>query len=274
MSERRPRGEERYPPLPDETQGAPSGRPAPRRRANRSIDPNQAAKGRTYNVVAAFFFAATVLALAVILFLWNNYNSPLNPLAPPTPLPIVVTATYTPTFTMTPEPTQPPSQTPTPSVAPTLTPSLTFTPILLEGFITPQGTLAPGITPGAAGSGDFPYTLRGAVVYRTNPDARGGCRWSSIGGTVLSYEGSPVNGFVVRIVGDGVDETVTTGSAAGFGPGGFELQLGSDSRDATYAAQLFDAQSVPVSAVYTVTTRADCAFNIAALPFVEVAPSP
>jgi hypothetical protein len=275
---RRPDKADRFPPLPDEMPSAPAQgpaaprRPAPARRAHRPYDPR---RNRLYNVVTLVFSLGTILVLAIVLFLWDNYNSPINPLAPPTPPPIFVTATYTPTFTVTPAPTLAPSETYTPSVAPTLTPSLTFTPVVLEAFITPQGTpgtLAPG---GSASEGDFPYTLfRGAVSYRTNPDARGGCRWTSIGGTVLDYEGNPVSGYQVRIVGEGVDQTVSTGSSSGFGPGGFELQLGSEASAALFTVQLLDAQGRPASQAYPVNTRADCDFNIAALPFVEVAPSP
>lgn len=46
-----------------------------------------------YNFIALMFVLATVAALVYFVFLWNNYNSPLNPFAPPTPMPnfIIVT---------------------------------------------------------------------------------------------------------------------------------------------------------------------------------------
>ncbi len=200
--------------------------------------------------------------------LWQNPYSSLNPLAPPTPLPLVITATYTPTLTPTPAPTLTPSQTYTPSPIPSLAPSLTFTPIFLEGFSTPQGTPIPPDE-----QGDFPFTLQhGRVIYITNPGARGACNWSSIAGSVMNYDGSALNGYGVRVVGEGLDETVATGSAPGFGPGGFEVSLGSVARDAQFIAQLLDPAGAPASPVYTVETLADCDYNIAVLRFVEVNP--
>lgn len=268
MTQNRRSGDsERFPPLPQEIRP-----PSPKRRGigrrGRPRTPEEKARDRLYNVIAALFALGTVAALGIVLFLWGNYNSPLNPLAPPTPLPIVITATYTPTLTLTPSPTLTPSETYTPSPIPSLTPSLTFTPIFLEGFSTPNGTPAP------EGSEDFSYTLQhDAVLYLTNPDARGGCRWSSIAGSVMNYEGQPVNGYQIHVVGEGVDQTVVSGSAPGFGPGGFEVQLGSVARDASYVAQLLDNEGRHASPVYTVTTRADCNYTIAVLHFVAVLPS-
>lgn len=46
-----------------------------------------------YNFVTLLFVLATLAALAYLVFLWGNFDSPLNPFAPPTPLPIYVTAT-------------------------------------------------------------------------------------------------------------------------------------------------------------------------------------
>jgi hypothetical protein len=148
-----------------------------------------------------------------------------------------------------------------------VTPSLTFTPIFLEGFSTPQGTAA--VDPG-----NYTFTLQpNRVLYLTNPEARGGCNWSSIAGSVMNYAGEPLNGYGVHIVGQDVDQTVGTGSAPGMGPGGFVLQVGSIANAAQFVAQLLDPQGTPISPVYTVETQADCQYNIATLRFVEILPS-
>lgn len=63
-----------------------STRPAakPKRRSSNAL---------LYNLIALIFVLATVVVLVYFVFLWNNYNSPLNPFAPPTPMPnfIIVT---------------------------------------------------------------------------------------------------------------------------------------------------------------------------------------
>jgi len=206
------------------------------------------------------------------VLIWQNPYSTLNPLAPPTPLPMMITATYTPTDIPSATPTPLPSATLMASPTSPLEATATFTPIFLEGFSTPPGT------PGTPTPTDDPSLYRFALqnnrlVFITNPDARGGCNWSSIAGSVMNYDGSALNGYGVHVVGEGVDVTVATGSSSGFGPGGFEVPLGNVARRAQYIAQLLDEQGQPVSPVYTVETSDDCTLNIAALRFVETTPS-
>ncbi len=260
---------DRFPMLPDEEPETAALKEPPRRPAAPPVDPG--AKDRTRNLITAFFLLASCALITYFGLLWQNPYTSLNPLAPPTPLPVVITATYTPTFTLTPAPTLTPSQTYTPSPIPTFAPSLTFTPIFMEGFSTEQSPLATALPPDQ--QGDFPFTLQhDHVIYITNPDARGGCNWSSIAGSVMNYDGSALNGYGVHVVGEGVDQTVATGSAPGFGPGGFEVPLGSVARDAQFVAQLLDTAGNPASPVYTVETRSECDLNIAALRFVAVNP--
>jgi hypothetical protein len=259
----RPKSGDRFPTLPEEALPSQSRR---RRRA-----PSQAkadASDRTRNLISLFFLLATFGVLGYFVLIWQNPYSPLNPLAPPTPLPLMITATYTPAPTATAAPTDAPTATYTPSEIPTIEATMTFTPVALEGATIPPSTLlAPG------DSANYRFALQNdRVIFLTNPDARGGCNWSSIAGSVMGFDGSALNGYGVHVVGNGVDMTVGTGSAPGFGPGGFEVPLGSAARDAQYAAQLVDPQGVAVSPVYTVDTNSDCEFNIAALRFVETEP--
>lgn len=269
----RPTGD-RFPALPDEEAPPPTAplREPPPRRPKTPPPQDTSGRDRGRNLVSLFFILATILVVVYFVIVWQNPYSTLNPLAPPTPLPLMITATYTPTDI--------PSATPTPMPSPTLTATptspleatATFTPIFLEGFSTPPGT------PGTPTPTDDPSLYRfglqnNRLVFITNPDARGGCNWSSIAGSVMNYDGSALNGYGVHVVGEGVDVTVATGSASGFGPGGFEVPLGNVARRAQYIAQLLDEQGRPVSPVYTVETSDDCTLNIAALRFVETAPS-
>lgn len=72
----------------------------PRTASTRTASTRPAAKPKRrssnallYNLIALIFVLATVAALVYFVFLWDNYNSPLNPFAPPTPMPnfIIVT---------------------------------------------------------------------------------------------------------------------------------------------------------------------------------------
>lgn len=244
------------PPPPEETP-----QPAPKR-----VKRAQKRNPRPYNVLTLLFMIGTCGVIAYFAYIWQYPYSALNPLAPPTPLPLIVTATLEPSPTFTPSQTFTPSRTPLPTLTPTETPipvTPTDTPIFIEGFSTPEGT-----PPGEPV--DYPFELqRGQPIYITNPEGRGGCRWSSIAGSVMGADGRAIDGYGVRIIGEALDQTIATGSAPGFGPGGFELQLGTEAIDAEYVAQLLDESGNPISPVYTVQTRSDCALNIAALRFVE-----
>lgn len=274
----RPVHRDRFPSLPDEEnppeqatlKEPPRSRPAARPAGAKVVrPPRKAGSDLGRNLVTLFFVLASCGVVTYFVLIWQNPYSTLNPLAPPTPIPQVITATYTPTFTPTATLTPIPSATLTPSPMPSEAPTLTFTAVFVEGFSTPEGTPAATEDPST-----YRFALQNnRVIYITNPAARGGCNWSSIAGSVMSFDGSALNGYGVQVVGEGVDETVATGSAPGFGPGGFEVALGSVARDAQFIAQLIDPQGTPVSPVFTVETNADCELNIAALRFVETSPS-
>jgi hypothetical protein len=78
-----------------------------------------------------------------------------------------------------------------------------------------------------------------------------------------------LNDYQVRILGEDVDETVISGTAPGYGPGGFELQVGNEATDAEFAVQLLDPGGTPVSDVVTVATNSRCDWNISVLRFVQ-----
>lgn len=246
------------PPDEGEMSDAPLKDPPPRR--VRTVKPRR--NPLPYNLVTLVMLLLTCSLVVYIGLIWQNPYSTLNPLAPPTLLPRIVTATLTVTPTLTPTETRTPSRTPTPSETFTPAPTATFTAVFIEGFSTPFGT--PPAEPV-----DYPYVVQNdRLIYLTNPDGRGACRWSSIAGSVVDANGVAVEGYGIRIVGEGVDQTIATGSSPGFGPGGFELPLGTTAQDAVFIAQLLDATGFPASPVYTVETRADCTQNIAAMRFV------
>lgn len=237
----------------------------PPTRAARSTSPpphpaRRRGRNRTYNLLTLLFTAGGCGLLAYFIALWQNPYSEINPFAPFTPPPIVITATYTPSHTFTPSITPTPSRTPTPS--PTATPTDLPTP-------TPSEPEAP--VEAAPGEGFSFSLLQGRAIYLTNPEARGGCNWASIAGTVADINNQALNGYQIRILGNGVDETIISGSAPGYGPGGFELPLGRQAIDAQFAVQLANADGVPVSTVYTITTSSLCEWNIAVLRFIEQA---
>jgi hypothetical protein len=199
------------------------------------------------NLVAILFFAASILLIIVFSIIFVNPNTPLNPFPPFTPIPILITATFLP-------PTQGPP--PTETAIPTLGPTATFTPIPAEAMPTTQASLFP-----------FVAANGGAVFVPNGNDKE--CDWSSIAGSVTDMANAPLDGYGVHISGQSLDETVFTGSAQTFGPGAFELFLNGAPQVGIYAIQLLSPAGVPLSDVYTITTRATCEENVAVVSFLQ-----
>lgn len=204
------------------------------------------------NLLTGVLMLLMLGAAGFFVYAWQNPYSPLNPLALPTPLPIVITATFLP---------------PTDTPAPTLEPTMTFTPLAAAvNTPTPLG-----------------QTAETAIAYllgqvRTQPNANGrGCAWSSVAGEVTDADGEPVDGIAVRITataptGDDIEadyETVYTGSTLSFGAGGFERPLGAapPAEDTPYWLQLFDAQGMALSEPIAVMVSSLCEQNVTFVGF-------
>jgi type VI secretion system secreted protein VgrG len=247
---------DRFPPLPEEASLRERMQPTPIPIPTQTTPPPRRTRfAWLYNLLTILIILGGCGLLFAFITVWQNPYSALNPFPPLTPIPLVISQTPTPS--LTPVPTDTP--TPTPTRTPTLTPTIT---------LSPTETPVPG-TPTPFYGFTIPPTLGSTTVYISNPEQRGGCQWSSIAGTVADVNGNALNGYQIRILGGGVDETLISGTATGYGPGGFELPLGYDARDGQYAVQLLDPGGTPVSDVYTITTSSRCDWNISVVRFTE-----
>jgi hypothetical protein len=246
---------DRFPPLPEEYERY---APVQQRPRTQPPPPPRKRSGAAYNLLTVLFLLSSCGLTAYFAFLWRNPYSALNMFPPFTPPPIIVSETYIPTITYTPSetPTPIPTDTPLPTITPTPPPTEPPEPVV-------EATAAPG----------FAFALQGGrAIFVTNPDGRGGCNWSSIAGTVADANGQALNGYQIRILGEAINETVISGTAPGYGPGGFELQVGNEAVDAEFAVQLLDPAGTPVSDVITTTTNSRCDWNISVLRFIQNSP--
>ncbi len=131
-------------------------------------------------------------------------------------------------------------------------------------FLPPTPT--PNLPPTPESSLSFPFALAQGVEYRSNENGRG-CEWASIAGSVVDASGVGLTGYRVQIIGEGVNTTVFSGTAAAFGAGGFEFPLGSAPVEAAFLVQLLGGDSQPLSDVVVLQTRATCDANVALLRF-------
>lgn len=199
-----------------------------------------------FNLLTLVFLFGTVAALVWVVLVAQNPYTALNPFPPFTPMPIIISATFL-----------PPTATPPPTAGPTAT----FTLIPAEVLQTPVPTDE---------AASFAFKLAtDEPVYIPNGNEKG-CDWSSIAGSVTDATGAALNGYGVHITGEGIDNTIFSGAAITFGPGGFELFLNGTPQEKTFTVQLQSPQGEPLSAEYSVTTRAGCDQNVAVMSFVPV----
>ncbi len=136
-----------------------------------------------------------------------------------------------------------------------------------------SGSLVPGSgsnlpTPiPAATRSPFPFTAS-EVRYQAN-DSDQGCQWLSIAGTVIDLGGEPLSGLAIEINGSEFHNVQFSGSAAQWGDGGFEFNLGAAPRTATYTLRVLGPTGGPVSDLIYVETGNTCQSNIAIVELIQ-----
>jgi hypothetical protein len=120
---------------------------------------------------------------------------------------------------------------------------------------------------------DFPFVLQnGQPTYIQNFANTAGCNWMGIAGQAFDLYGHPIIGLIVHIEGSGLNYDVFTGDPrfSAYGPGGYELYLGSTPINTTdvYRIQVRTQAGVPRSDFYFIPTFADCRRNLAIANFV------
>ena len=239
--------DERFPPLPPEYTKANTPRPPA---APQPSKPNPR-RGiyLTYGSMALVFLGVVALAA----FIYRNPYSALNPFPPPTPLPILVTATFLP-----------------PTPGPTLQADAVAVAVTAENTAEPADEVPATPTANDRVTGNFvPDDI---VTYIAN---EGNCDWSSIAGTVTDENGDPINGLTIRIENQTTQETETvpTGDDENrFGAGGFELQTGQTPQVEGYTVQLLSTTDEALSDPLTVVTSDQCNQNVTVVNFQQEAP--
>jgi hypothetical protein len=249
---------------------------------------------RIYNIVSIIFLTLTALMLVFVLvtLVSGGDEEPIDfsglptsvqlPTLTPTLTPsITPTSTFTsiPTFTPTATITVPPTNTapPTPTITdtpgPTLTPSDTPTPSLVPSETatpTPTGP-TPTRTPTRS---PFLFDVLTDVFIGPNSVNSAGCAWQGVGGSVLDLNGNEIaQQYQVRVIGNGIDRTVFTGSNSIYGPvSGWEVALGSTISQQTVFVRLETAIGTQISPEIQITFPGDCNANSAIVRFQQVQP--
>lgn len=249
---------------------------------------------RIYNIVSLIFLTLTALVLIFVLVslasgggdeeidfsgLPTSVQLPtltptLTPSITPTPT-FTPIPTFTPTFTLTVPPTN--TLAPTPTITdtpgPTLTPSDTPTPSLVPSATATPTPTGPTATRTPTRS-PFLFDVLTDVFIGPNSVNSAGCAWQGVGGSVLDINGNEVTQqYQVRVRGNGLDRTVTTGSNSVYGPSsGWEIALGSTISQQTVFVRLETTLGTQISPEIQIDFPGDCNANSAIVRFQQVQP--
>lgn len=211
-----------------------------------------------------------------------------TPIATNTP-----SATWTPTITLTALPSNTPTYTLTPSPthtpSPTYTPTYTSTPVLAglpsntpapagvlpvstEGIAAQPGIVIPTGQAAPLGAGEvqsvYPF-IASTPELRSNTNSQG-CDWLGIAGQVIGLQGESLLNYPVEVAGDQFLEVQFSGSAPTYGASGFEVNVDSHPRQATFSVRLLGPTGDPLSDYILVETGTDCQTNLIYLELQQV----
>lgn len=170
----------------------------------------------------------------------------------------------------TPVPPLPPTWTPSPTFAlratPSYFPSATWTPFADEDIDVQLASATPG--PTITASRSYPFRLAEAAKYEANTNDQG-CDWMSIAGEIWDMEGNPLFQVGVVVTGESFEQFAWAGSATGFGPSGYEVQLNTSPYQATWRVRLLNFNTMPISDEIVVRSREDCNRNVILVDFEQ-----
>lgn len=248
------------------------------------IDEDEESPDRTdlvWNIATIVIIVITLCVGVLFLTVLLNPNAGINPFPPPT-LPVAMELD---TLTPTPKQVLPPTWTITPTE--TLVPTETFTPEPTETPIQATEATVPETTEGVVveeqppTENEMPFVLHeGNPQYIPNLyHAELGCSWMGVGGQVLSLNGAPVTGVVVKlggqIAGQPVDLVTVSGIATKYGPAGYEFDLselveGPTASSHSMWVQLLDQAGLPMSDQIYFDTYGECDQSTIIIYFKQV----
>ena len=233
-----------------------------------------------WNILTVVVLLVALCVGVLFLTVFINPNAGINPF-PPSTLPATIALD---TLTPTPKQLLPPTWTSVPPQATeTLLPTETMVPPTAEVAPTDEQSeqASPTTPPDNGDSAGMPY-----VMYEGNPQyipnvyhAELGCTWMGVGGQVLSLNGAPVTGIVMRLGGQlgdqPVDLVTVTGIATNYGPAGYEFDLteivaGPTASTGTLWVELLDQAGQSLSTQTYFDTFEDCDKSTIIIYFKQV----
>ena len=228
-----------------------------------------------WNLLTVIFLLGTLVVGWIVLQIYQDPASSLNPYPIPTMIPTLFIPTQPRPSTLTPSATF----TATPLLA-TYTPTPTFTPTPTAIPATPSGPIDQATatnTPPVNSIFSFVLQAEPRAIDSSLFNPSRGCEWMGIAGQAFDMKNSPLAlGIIVQVGGvvDGevLNITSLTGTATQYGPAGYEVTL-ADKPVASKGAvwiRLLDQSGFAISDRIFIDTSSDCTKNLVIVNFKQI----
>lgn len=242
-------------------------------------EPRRAKWDTLWNGLTLITMLAILASVVVMLVIFNDPKSEVNPFPPPNdPKEVVLPTTAAPTSTSTHTPTT----TPTAEIIfiPTETPQAVLSPTI-EVLVIPATPSAgqptqPAMVETSTGKFAFELTAPPQGLSASLYDPNRTCEWMGVAGRVFDKDGRPVKGIRVSVKGylgfTKIDMLSLSGTALQYGPSGYEFTLATEPVASTQrlTLQLFDQSDLPLSSEVVFDTYAVCESNLILIDFKQV----
>lgn len=245
-------------------------------------EPRKGISDEVWDRLSLIFLMGTVLTAILMVWIFFQPGSSVNPFPPVVIPPTVMIPTNTPT----PEPTNTPTRTNTSR------PTKTFTPTIpSESTSTPEAPTAVFVLPSATEDLGtvFPTSkvTNSAYSFVVQPGSPAsvsssimrpddGCNWMGVGGQVVDMQGAPIVGLRVQLYGSlhGKIKTIPslTGSVDRYGPAGYEITISDfpTATNHTLWVQLFNQSGGALSDKVYFNTFTGCEKNLTIIHFKQI----
>jgi hypothetical protein len=240
---------------------------------------------KTWNRLSAILLVVTIMIGFIMVSIFVNPHTSLNPFPPvvipprvviPSPTP-TQTSTDIPTATYTPQPTETPYPTNTPEPSETPVPDTPVPVIATDASITTlPGTIYPTLKATTSAYSFIVQPGSPAAVSSSIMRPDGGCQWMGVGGQVVDMQGAPIVGLRVQLYGSlhGKIKAITslTGTVDRYGPAGYEITISDFPTSTTHTLwlQLFNQAGGALSDKVYFDTYSGCEKNLIVIHFKEV----
>ncbi len=237
-----------------------------------SPDANPKKSEFLWNLLSILVLLGILVVTAVVLVIFINPSSGVNPFPPPA-LPELASLPTNPPGSIAPAAT--PAR-PEPAATEPIAASATSTMVVIVPTTAAEAAGQPSEAPETPDLDEFAAIEERLPLPASEYDPARGCDWMGVAGQVYDIQGAPIKGIrvYVRAVLDGspIELIGMSGTALIYGESGYEIKLADQpiASNGQATIQLIDQAGLPLSSAYPFDTFDTCDENLILIDFQEI----